>query len=162
MITKEEALHLIKRTSKYAHAVTVSQIMRKLAIRLGEDEEKWELVGLLHDLDYDLVREDMSQHGILASEQLKGQLPEDCLYAIKSHDYRTGFTLQSTLDKALSLADLIVWINEQVASTITTIEELNSAIERITTIEPWLKQDSLRSEELGISKTELLKMMKEI
>ena len=131
--------------------------MHKLASRLGEDETKWELVGLVHDLDYDLVRDDMSQHGILASKQLKGKLPADCLFAIKSHDYRTGFKPQSTVDKALSLADLRVWITEKVDSNISTIEELNSAIERIVTEEPWLNKKSLRCEELWISKIEDVK-----
>ena len=74
MISKEESLRLIKKTSKYSHALIVSAIMRKLAERLGEDEKKWEIVDLLHDLDYDLVEDDMSRHGIIASEILKGKL----------------------------------------------------------------------------------------
>lgn len=162
MISKEEALQLIKGTSKYAHTIAVSKILCKLAFRLGEDETKWELVGLLHDLDYDLVREDMSQHGLLASKQLKGKLPQECLDAIKRHDYRTGFTPQSIVDKALSLADLLVWISEKADSNISTIKDLDLAIERLSSKEPWLTEDSLRYEELGISKTELLKMVKEI
>ena len=63
MISKEEALHLVEVTSKRQHALITSVIMRKLAKRLGEDEEGWEIVGLLHDLDCDLVKEDMTKHG---------------------------------------------------------------------------------------------------
>lgn len=144
------------------HTLAVSKIMRKLAIKMGENETKWELVGLLHDIDYDLVRDDMSQHGILSSEKLKGKLPEDCLYAIKSHDYRKGFKPQNTLDKALSLADLLVWISEKGERKIATIEDLDSTIERIATKEPWLTEESLKYEELGFSKVELLKMIKEM
>lgn len=51
MISKEEALHLVERTSKCQHALIASAIMRKLAQRMGENEGSWELVGLLHDLD---------------------------------------------------------------------------------------------------------------
>jgi hypothetical protein len=49
MISREEALRLIKKTSKYSHALVVSGIIRELAKKLGEDEKKWEIVGLLHD-----------------------------------------------------------------------------------------------------------------
>ena len=40
--------------------------MVHLAKYFHQDEEKWEIVGLPHDLDYVIVREDMSQHGIKA------------------------------------------------------------------------------------------------
>jgi predicted hydrolase (HD superfamily) len=46
MISKDEALRLVEVTSKYKHALLASAIMRKLAQRLGEDQESWELVGL--------------------------------------------------------------------------------------------------------------------
>jgi predicted hydrolase (HD superfamily) len=161
MISKEEAFRLIKGTSKFSHARAVAQIMHILAIRLGADETKWELVGLLHDLDYDLVKDDLSQHGIRASGQLKGKLPKDSLYAIKSHDYRTEFKPQSKLDKALSIVDVIVWVCEKGDSKISTIEDLNSAIETMSTIAPWLKENLLRCEEIGITKTELLKIAEE-
>jgi putative nucleotidyltransferase with HDIG domain len=101
MITKEEALTLIKESGKYSHALFVSFIMRKLAERFGEEVKKWELVGLLHDLDFDLVKGDIVKHGIVASQILHGKLPEDCLYAIKSHDHRAGYRPNSLLDKAL-------------------------------------------------------------
>jgi len=58
--------------------------MRKLAERLGDDEEKWVIGGLLHDLDYDTVKDDMTKHGIVAGEILGERLPLDCSYAIKS------------------------------------------------------------------------------
>ena len=64
------------------------------------------LVGLLHDLDYDDV-EDYSKHGIIACEKLDGQLPEDALHAIKSHDYRTSIKPKSVLDEALIFSDSI-------------------------------------------------------
>lgn len=75
MISREEALRLVERTSKYQHALIASKIMRKLAQRLGEDEVNWELVGLLHDLDIDNVREDMTKHGVVAMEKLANKLP---------------------------------------------------------------------------------------
>lgn len=79
MISKEEALHLVERTSKRQHALLTSTIMRKLAQRLGEDEKGWEIVGLLHDLDYDLVRGDMAKHGVVAVKILADKLPYESL-----------------------------------------------------------------------------------
>jgi len=87
--------------------------MKKLSEKLSENSLEWELVGLLHDLDFDEVRSDMSKHGVVAAEKLKGKLPEHCLYAIKAHDYRTGFKPQSRLDKALIAVDsLAVLMNK--------------------------------------------------
>jgi len=57
-------------------------------------------VELLHDLDYSTVRNDMSRHGIVAAESLKGKLSKSDLYAIKAHDHRTGFKSKSILDKS--------------------------------------------------------------
>jgi len=56
----------------------------------------------------------MSKHGIVASEILKGKLPETCLYAIKCHDYRTGFKPKSKLDNALIVADTLAVIIEDI------------------------------------------------
>jgi hypothetical protein len=113
MISRDEALRLIRNTSKYAHALIASIIMRGLARFLREDERAWELVGLLHDLDFDEVRDDMSRHGVVASERLRGRLPEDCLYAIKAHDYRTGLKPKSRLDKVLIAADSLAVLIEK-------------------------------------------------
>ena len=90
MISREDALELVKDCSKYAHLLLASKLMRRLAVRLGEDSLEWELTGLLHDLDFDEVRSDMSKHGVVAARKLKGKLPDHCLYAIEAHDYRTG------------------------------------------------------------------------
>jgi putative nucleotidyltransferase with HDIG domain len=133
MISKEEALRLVKKSSKYSHALIVSAMMRKLAKKLGEDEEKWEIVGLLHDLDYDRVKDDMTEHGIVTSETLRGKLSEDCLYAIKSHDYRTGYKPKSKLDEALIIADTLAGIIEKMEkSGELSAERIKEEIERVS------------------------------
>lgn len=76
MISEEEAKQLIKNTGKYAHALLVSAIMAEVAEELREDAHLWKIVGLLNDLDYDEVKEDMRRHGIVAAEKLKEKLPE--------------------------------------------------------------------------------------
>ena len=55
--THEEALALFKEFNKsdslLKHACSVEGVMRYIARKKGEDEEKWGIVGLMHDLDYE-------------------------------------------------------------------------------------------------------------
>lgn len=97
-------LLVIKGSSKYEHSLLVSRIMKNLAKYFKTSENKWVLVGLLHDLDYDQLN-DYSQHGMKASEQLGNRLPQDAIHAIQAHDYRTSVKPESLLDEALIFAD---------------------------------------------------------
>jgi len=111
MISRQEALRLLvdcfSDGRKIKHMIAVSAIMKELAERLHMDVEKWELVGLLHDLDYEKTLSEKSKHGMVASEMLKGKLPEECLQAIRAHDHRTGVKSESVMDKALIAADCV-------------------------------------------------------
>jgi len=157
LISREEALKLIRKTSKYFHALVVSFIMGGVAGRLGEDRGKWEVVGLLHDIDYDIVSGDMTKHGIVATEILKGRLQEDCLYAIKSHDHRTGFKPERWLDKSLVIADSLAVVIEKTGSDRTlSVEELEAGVERVSVERPWLKMNLLRCQEIGLGLPEIL------
>ena len=159
MISREEALRLVSKTSKYSHALIVSAMMRELAERLGEDEGKWEIVGLLHDLDYDRVRDDMTKHGMVTIEILRERLPQDCLYAIKSHDYRTGFKPRSKLDKALVVADtLAVIIGKVEKSGELSVERIEQEIERVSGEKPWYEENLRKTDELGLKITEVLRL----
>ena len=55
--TRDEAWRLFKKynesESLTKHALAVEGVMRYMAKKFGEDEEKWGLVGLVHDLDYE-------------------------------------------------------------------------------------------------------------
>jgi len=159
MISKEEALRLIEKSSKYSHSLDVAAIMVKLAERLGEDRKKWEIVGLLHDLDYDQVRDNMKRHGVVASKILRNKLPGDCLYAIKSHDYRTGFKPKEKLDTALIIADSLAVIIERIKNHETlSVEKVRREIERSSAKTPWHKENLLRCKEISLSIPELLKL----
>ena len=95
MINREEALILLKRYLKddkmVKHCIAVESIMRALARRLNKDEELWGLIGLLHDIDYDIVNRDLRVHGLKAIEILKGKLPDIALHAIAAHNENNGF-----------------------------------------------------------------------
>ncbi|MHA2408203.1 MAG: HD domain-containing protein, partial [Candidatus Ranarchaeia archaeon] len=153
----EEALHLIRKSSKYTHMLLASTLMRELANHLDEDIVKWELVGLLHDLDYDLVKEDMTKHGIIASEQLNRRLPDDALYAIKSHDHRTMYVPHSQLDHALIIIDSLTCVIETIDKPLS-MDKLEAEIERVSKNKPWHKVNINKCRDLGLTKTELMQL----
>ncbi len=74
-VSYEDAQAFIKKyiTEKniYLHCVETEIVMRALARHLGENEEEWGIVGLLHDLDWELTKEDVSNHGVKVIEILK-------------------------------------------------------------------------------------------
>jgi len=71
------------------HLIETEAIMRKLAKRFNEDEDVWGMIGLLHDIDWDLTKkEDISQHTVRAVEILKqAGANEFLIESIISHGY---------------------------------------------------------------------------
>src|SRR5438067_12297751 len=88
------------------HMLSVEAAMRAYARKLGEDEEKWGVVGLLHDFDYERWP-DPPNHPLKGSEILRERgYPEDVIYAIKSHaDYLPDCPRSHRIDKALYACD---------------------------------------------------------
>lgn len=88
--TREEAFSLLTKYTKgeslIKHALTVEAVMLHFAELLGEaDKEKWGIIGLLHDIDFEMYPE---QHCTKAEEILKEEgLPEDYIHAVVSHGY---------------------------------------------------------------------------
>ena len=88
------------------HCLAVSAVMRELAKRFGEDEEKWALAGILHDLDYEETLNEPSRHGLVTVEWLSGySLPEDVLEAINAHCGKAS--RDCLLNKAIYASDPI-------------------------------------------------------
>ena len=88
------------------HMLAVEAAMRAYARKLGEDEEKWGIVGLLHDFDYEKWP-DPPDHPVQGAKILAEHgYPSDVIYAIKSHaDYLTDCPRVSRLDKTLYACD---------------------------------------------------------
>ncbi|MBX5320396.1 MAG: HDIG domain-containing protein [Candidatus Bathyarchaeota archaeon] len=160
MMSEEEAIQLIKSTSKYAHALLVSAIMAEMAKELKEDIWLWKIVGLLHDLDYDEVKGDMQKHGIVTAEKLKERLPEKAVYAIKAHDYRTGVKPKSKLDKALIATDSAVVIIEKImkAKKELTVKTFQAEITKASKTTSWHKSNIARCVEFGLSLNKFLQL----
>lgn len=112
MLTREEALnivrkHVSKRNILY-HMLAVEAIMRSLARQFEENEEKWGLVGLLHDVDYEKTETSPEKHSLIAEEILKEAVPKELLRAIKAHNFKhTGVEPKSRMEKALIASDAV-------------------------------------------------------
>lgn len=87
--TRDEALSLFKKynqsESLYKHAVSVEAVMDYFARKFGEDPEKWSIIGLVHDLDYEQYPD---QHCSMTRKILEEhQWPEEYIRAIVSHGW---------------------------------------------------------------------------
>ena len=106
---RQGALELLKKYVKndklIKHCIATSSIMKGLAKELKKDEKRWELLGLLHDIDYELVEGDMNKHGVVGAEILREHgFDEDFCETIKRHNY-TLFKAKTVEDIALQSAD---------------------------------------------------------
>jgi predicted hydrolase (HD superfamily) len=163
-ITRDEALKLIEGSRKHAHSQLASSIMRALAKFFYEDPDEWELVGLLHDLDYDQVRGEMSRHGIVAAEMLRGRLSEGALHAIMAHDHRTSVRPESLLDESLIFADsLAVLMEDQALYASVDESALDRALRDESEEKPWIG-DNIRSycERRGVSVPQILRRLRSL
>jgi putative nucleotidyltransferase with HDIG domain len=87
------------------HALAVEACLRAYARQHGEDEEKWGVVGLIHDFDYEKYPS-LDDHPMRGSEILEQRgWPEEIRRAILSHADHTGVTRQSRLEHALFACD---------------------------------------------------------
>ncbi len=96
----------VKDQSLVRHCLSVEAAMRAYARKLGEDEEKWGIVGLLHDFDYERWP-DPPDHPLRGAAILKERgYPDDVIYAIKSHaDYLPDCPRVRPVEKALYACD---------------------------------------------------------
>jgi len=109
-MTRQEALAYLEKhlqnDNLIKHSLAVESIMRGLARHLGEDEEKWGITGLLHDIDYETTATDPERHSQVGAQMLTtAGLDEDMVYAVKVHNEAHGLPRNSLLDKALFAAD---------------------------------------------------------
>jgi putative nucleotidyltransferase with HDIG domain len=108
MPTREEAWQLLcewtEGESLRKHARAVEQAMRAYARRYGADEERWGVVGMLHDYDYERYPDE--RHPRLGSEELRRRgYPADVIRAILSHADYTGVARESLMEHALFATD---------------------------------------------------------
>ncbi len=110
-ITREKALELLKEYNKdpfhIRHALTVESVMKWYANELGYGDEAdfWGLVGLLHDIDFEMYPE---EHCVKAPEILRGAgASEELIHAVVSHGYGhcVDVAPEHQMEKVLFAAD---------------------------------------------------------
>ena len=111
MITKERALEILKENisnqNLRKHHYGVAAAMKGLALEFGGDPDKWKIVGILHDADYEKTKDQMDQHTIVLAEILKDEgVDDEIIKSIQSHAYEyTGVLPSSPMDYALLSCD---------------------------------------------------------
>ena len=101
-IERDKALELLKKYNKdpfhIQHALTVEAVMKWYAKELGygDDSQYWGVVGLLHDIDFELYP---AEHCLKAPELLRGAgVGEDIIHAVCSHGYGITVECGATID----------------------------------------------------------------
>ncbi len=89
---------------------------------------------------------------------MKGKLPENSLYAIKAHDYRTGFIPKSQLDKALIATDSLVILIERSGNPPAEVDVdiFHAELEKISAKQPWHIKNLLKCKEIGLNLNDFL------
>jgi len=106
---RQEAYELLRQyTSNDAlikHALAVEAVMRHFAGRFGQDAEKWGVVGLIHDLDYEQFSQ---EHCYKTAEILREkQWPQEYIRAVLAHGWGhcTDVEPQTELERTLYAVD---------------------------------------------------------
>ena len=105
-----EALNLLKENIKnqnlVKHSLAVGEAMKSLAEYFREDTQKWEVCGLLHDIDYEKTKEDPNSHSKIGAEMLQNLGLEKEIYdAVLTHNETHGILPETKMAKALYCVD---------------------------------------------------------
>jgi len=115
--TRETAMDLFRKYNKseslLKHALSVEGVMRYMAKKAGEDEEKWGVIGLIHDLDYEMYPD---KHCIMTETILKeNNWPEEYIRAVLSH----GWGLATDI-KPVSLLERTIYAIDELTGLVAT------------------------------------------
>ncbi len=116
--TREKAFNLLKKYNKnenlIKHALAVEGVMRYFARKREENEEKWGIIGLIHDLDYEQFPE---EHCRKTEEILKeNNWPQEYIRAVVSH----GWGICSDVEPKTELEKVLYAIDELTGLVATT------------------------------------------
>jgi len=112
-MTRDEAEALLKAHVKNErildHSYASEAVLRALARRLGRDEERWALAGLLHDIDIEAVGGDLGRHGAEAERILtEAGIDPEIVDAVKMHNERIcGKRRETELQHALAAGETV-------------------------------------------------------
>lgn len=112
-MSRDEALALLRehvsQENLVKHCLASEAIMRKLAAKLGKDEDLWGMIGLLHDIDFEETKDAPEQHTLIGSEILeKAGFSEEFTRAVRSHnEIVEGWERSQPVDYALTAAESV-------------------------------------------------------
>ncbi len=106
---RQRALALLREYTKnenlVKHGLAVAAAMRYYAEKHGEDADKWEVVGILHDFDYE-IHPTLDEHPQAGEPILRQHgYPDDVIYAILAHGTHLNLPFKSQMDKTLWAVD---------------------------------------------------------
>ena len=168
-MNREEALNLLKQHIKNPklvnHCIAVGAIMKALAKKFGEDEEKWEVLGILHDIDYEKTKDVPEKHGLLARELLEGKVDEEIIRGIERHNPMTGNVPETLMEKALVASDAVSGLIVATAFVMpgktlqeVRVESLINKFKQKDFARAVSRENILRCEEIGLTLEEFLEI----
>ena len=107
--TREDAVALLKKYNQkpglIRHALAVEAVMAHFARKFGEDPEKWQVIGLVHDLDYEQFPDEHCRKCVSLFQE--HGWPDDYIRAVISHGWGicTDVEPQTRLEKTLYAVD---------------------------------------------------------
>jgi putative nucleotidyltransferase with HDIG domain len=113
MLPRDQAFALLRQhlsdEALVFHSIESEAVMRALARRLGQDEERWGLAGLLHDVDFALTAGTPERHGLSAAALLAAEdVPAAVIEAIEAHNgERNGTAITAPFHHALRCAETV-------------------------------------------------------
>lgn len=163
MISRKEALELLhskmQSQNLRKHCYGVAAVMRSLAKQFGENEEKWEIVGLLHDGDYEFTKTDPGNHAKLMAKWVRelGETDEELLTGIESHGwFHEGKLPKTRMQWSLFCCDELTGLIVAV-----TLVRPNKKIAEVT-VENVLSKWNSKSFAAGVKREDIEKCEKEL
>jgi len=111
-MNRDKALKLlnkyIKNENLIRHSLAVEAVMKKLCEHFGKRNkmEKWALSGLLHDMDWEMTKNEPAKHGIVAAKILEKEgYNLSIVRAVKVHNHTLELPLETLMEKALFCAE---------------------------------------------------------
>lgn len=143
-----------EKDTTYRHLVSVEGVMRRLGRHFGEDEERWALTGLFHDLDQDQTGEDLERHAYVAAEWLReAGVEDDVVNGVLAHahpEYQ-----RDRMSRAIVAADAVAGL--LVAGALVRPERASGM--KVSSIKKKLKEKAfapgVNREEIALAETNL-------
>ncbi|HHY38604.1 MAG TPA: HDIG domain-containing protein [Clostridia bacterium] len=109
-MTRDEALNLVRdrisNKNLIKHILAVEAVMRRLARHFGEDEDRWGLAGLLHDIDYEETKDDPRSHSMVGGDLIEQMgVESEIVQAVRAHNEIHGLPRETRMAKALYCSD---------------------------------------------------------